>query len=115
MEPPDNCHAALRLHPAVPHASRHAHHLFPPTPPPAAHQLARLLEVDNHVAGQGAVHVCGVRHHQHVRLRLARPQAVEVDGGVKGGHAHLEAGAGRMEAEALDRAPTMRTPSRRRR
>lgn len=29
-----------------------------------------------------------------MRLRLAGPQAVKVDGGVKGGHAHLRGGAG---------------------
>jgi hypothetical protein len=65
-------------------------HARPPAPPAPTNQLLGLAQADHHVARQRAVHVGHVGHNQHVGLRLARPQAVEVDGGVKGGHTHLQ-------------------------
>ena len=46
--------------------------------PPSAHRVPGLDGVDEEGGGGGAVGVLHVRHHQHLRRRLASPQRVEL-------------------------------------
>ncbi len=49
----------------------------------------RFLQRDHHTGRGEAIHVLNVRHDQHLCLRLAATQGVEVDSCVKGGNAYL--------------------------
>jgi len=51
--------------------------------------MMRVLQRDHHTGRAEAIHVLNVRHDQHLCLRLAGTQGVEVDSRIKGCNAYL--------------------------